>query len=278
MHKENNRNNDANIQLKIDFSLKPSLSEKDRINPSDFELVHKVKKGASNYYFEVIERHTDRLFLAKFISKNKNGNNGIYNQYLLNFTNEYNIISKVNHPAIIKYIGFSPNGFCQKHQPALLIELAPHGSLNKIIQASKDDQNAFKLNDTQKLINIYGISNGMSYLHKNNVIHRNLTPLHILESENYYPIINNISDAYVLKDDEENCIQPIGIYKNTLFVAPETRLKHQYSMSTDVFAFGMTIYAIMKNEIPFQSIEQSNEINFSVSLNKEIPARYKKND
>ena len=43
----------------------------------------------------------------------------------------------------------------------------------------------------------------------------------------------------------------ICIYKNTLFVAPETRLKHQYSMSTDVFAFGMTFYAIMTNENPF---------------------------
>ena len=42
-------------------------------------------------------------------------------------------------------------------------------------------------NDTKRLINIYGIASGMSFLHSQNIIHRNLKPSNILVDELIHP-------------------------------------------------------------------------------------------
>ena len=47
------------------------------------------------------------------------------------------------------------------------------------------------------------------------------------------------------------------------FVTPETYSRHEYSKVTDVYSFGMIIYCLFTNEIPFsdkQPMEIDNEV------------------
>lgn len=49
-----------------------------------------------------------------------------------------------------------------------------------------------EMDDTQKLICIYGIASGIAYLHENHFIHRDLKPENILLNSEYYPKISDV--------------------------------------------------------------------------------------
>lgn len=74
---------------------------------------------------------------------------------------EVNIISKLNHPSILKLI-FSPVNFKQKTKPVIITEYAPNGSLLENIEHNRMHRNNQFLNDTSKLIIIIGIVSAMS--------------------------------------------------------------------------------------------------------------------
>ena len=61
----------------------------------------------------------------------------------------------------------------------------PNGSLRDILTKIKKGKNTIDLNDTNKLIIIYGIASGMMYLHSKNIILRDLRPEKILIDENF---------------------------------------------------------------------------------------------
>lgn len=92
----------------------------------------------------------------------------------MNLSREVNIISKLNHPSILKFICYSPINFKKKNKPVIITEFASNGSLKDLISAEREKINNPNWNDTRKLIVIYGIASAMSYLHSHNILHRDL--------------------------------------------------------------------------------------------------------
>ena len=47
---------------------------------------------------------------------------------------------------------------------------------------------------------IYGITSAISYLHSDNVVHWNLNPTNIYETEKLYPLLGNFENAHHLEE------------------------------------------------------------------------------
>lgn len=188
------------------------------------------------------------------------------------------ILSLKQHPTILKYIEFSPEGFGKEYRPALLTEYLSRGSLSDVIKNDKKvNPEQIELDICKKIINIYGIAVGMKYLHSCGIIHRDLKPSNILLDKNYFP---KICDFAFSKDlTSMNTICKINSISN--YSAPEVLKEGKYSDKSDVYAFGLLVYYIITSEVPFKNyshfqliceyMEDRNPVlNYDMQIPKEL--------
>ena len=91
------------------------------------------------------------------------------------FRREMSILTKLDHPSILKLSGYSLTNFKNKSKPIILMDPTSTTTLYDYLFAKGDSE----LSDTKKLITIYGIASGMSYLHSHNILHCDLNPKNI---------------------------------------------------------------------------------------------------
>lgn len=56
---------------------------------------------------------------------------------ITNLKREVNIIANLNHPLILKFIGYSPIGFNGQPYPVIITEYSPNGSLGNILNLER---------------------------------------------------------------------------------------------------------------------------------------------
>ena len=164
-----------------------------------------------------------------------------------NFSRELSIIPHLIHPSILKFIGYTPD-------PYIFVEYSSKGSLSLYIQnlkVSEKSEIKNELNETQKLIIIYGIASAMSFLHSHKIIHRDLKPSNILIDDSYNPKLAGFE--LVKKMKNEGTDKSSKIKGTPAYIAPETYLNKEYSKSSDIYSFSLIMYEIVTMNKPYSN-------------------------
>ncbi|KAK8837546.1 hypothetical protein M9Y10_036546 [Tritrichomonas musculus] len=214
----------------------------------------KIGQGSFGQVFKIIEIDTETIFSAKISLTIFNEND---KKFILNLRREVTILSQLNHPSILKFIGYSPFDFNHNSYPVIVTEYSPNGSLADIIELEHKSIPLSTWTDTKKLINIYGIASAMSYLHSHNIIHRDLKPANILEDENLFPKIADfgLSKIYHQNIDSMTSQSTIGFKGTPIYIAPEIWTDCNYSKSGDVYSFAFIFYELFTNIEPFKNYD-----------------------
>jgi tRNA A-37 threonylcarbamoyl transferase component Bud32 len=157
---------------------------------------------------------------------------------------EVGILSSLNHPCIIRFVGWSlPNSECEEARIAL--EFASNGSIEDVLsRIKKGDTPAFWTHENISCM-IIGLVVGMQYLHSHNIIHRDLKPANLLIDEKYRLRICDFGTAVF-----EECGTTTGM--GTLcYMAPESLEAAPPTKKVDVFAFGLILYELLVGESVF---------------------------
>lgn len=228
------------------------------LNLNNFEKLDFIGKGGFSEVFKIQEKKTGKALAAKISIKRLNVNTKEIKELKMNLTREVNIIARLKNPCIIQYIGYSPTDFNDDQKPVIVTRYYKYGSLERIINLNRLEIAPKLWNDTKKLINIYGIASGVSYLHSRDILHRDLKPQNILEDENLFPAIADFGLAQVSHQKQDGTIyQPHTKTMGTpVYLAPEIWKKNAYSAAGDVYAFSLIVYEIMTNEIPLKGFDQ----------------------
>ncbi|KAK8897656.1 hypothetical protein M9Y10_015619 [Tritrichomonas musculus] len=257
------------------------MEELQLLSLEDFILQNKIGAGAFGKVYKVKERRTGNIYAAKISIRNIETNS---NDLKLDIFREVNIISKLNHPSVLKFITYSPINFKKKSKPVIITEFASNGSLDDLIFLERSGAKAnINYDDTQKLIIIYGIASGMSYLHSHNIIHRDLKPGNILLDDFLFPKIADFGLSKTTHQNEESLTfnSTLGAIKGTpKYISPEIWKKAEYTKACDVYAFSIILYEIITNIQPFKDFNFF-EISYKViegyrpKFLKKIPESYK---
>ena len=234
-------------ELKAEFLDLKKFELGDLISKSDFSKTYKVtsKENRKTYSCKISTIKMNKLSRGE----------------LINLSREVNFISQLNHPSFLKFIGYSPVDFKDKNRPVIITELTLNGTLKHILDSERKCQIIPGWDDTKKLINIYGIASGMSYLHSNNILHRDLKAENVYLNDYLFPKIGDFGLSTKSHNIESMTFQSASGMKGTpLYSAPEILQFNEYSKSGDVYAFSLIVFQIVTGEVPFRNISNTNEI------------------
>ena len=198
-YKDHNPQNDKAQTEKSDIEVS--------INLDKFIVQKKIGSGSFGKVYQIKDKITGEILASKVSIKELDE---FDDDMIINISREINIISKLNHPSILKFIGFILYDFKNKSRPVIITEYASKGALSEYIQESK-------LNDTLKLILIYGIASAMSYLHSHNIIHRDLKPSNILLDDFLFPKIADFGLSKVKLQSHDN-LKSANSLKGTQYI------------------------------------------------------------
>ena len=168
-------------------------------------------------------------------------------------------ISNISHPnIIIFYDSFDDDCFF-----CLLLEFIEGETLDDLLKKHKGMGQY--LNQNLIIIILKGIINGLNYLHKRNVIHRDITPDNIMIDKNNNIKITDfgISTYYQMNNsqniDNNSINNPnLSIIAKKNYFSPEiyqafknNQLKANYDFKTDIFSLGITMFYLMTSEFPY---------------------------
>ena len=213
------------------------------INISAFTLLKKIGSGSYADVYKVIQKNTGITFAAKVMKKKYDK---LTKDERQNLKREIDIMIKLKHESVVKFIGFSPFNFKRKRYPVIILEYLPNKTLKEILNLEKISNSPEGWDGTKKLINMYGIASAMSYLHANDIIHRDLKPDNILMDEYLFPKIADFGLSKFKDTDQTQQYRGTPIYS-----APEVFETYSYSFAIDVYSYGIIIYEIITNQRPF---------------------------
>lgn len=210
------------------------------LNLKDFDKLNKVGRGTLGDVFLLKSKNGGEIYAGKFTINSISDTNAIHD-----LTQEINMISNINYPSIVKIIGLSQINYEKKHNPVVVTEYLPNGSLDNIINLAIHGNAPERWDDTQKLITLYGIASGMAFLHSHDILHCDLKPTNILIDEYLYPKICDFGISKVERSRIQSIIIP---NEPSIYMAPELFSNNSFSKASDVYAFGIIAYQMINDE------------------------------
>eukprot|EP01117_Protostelium_nocturnum_P018915 TRINITY_DN801_c0_g1_i3.p1 TRINITY_DN801_c0_g1~~TRINITY_DN801_c0_g1_i3.p1 ORF type:complete len:545 (-),score=209.59 TRINITY_DN801_c0_g1_i3:54-1688(-) len=146
------------------------------------------------------------------------------------FYNEIKVLSKMNHPHLVRTHGFSVD----KEKIVLVSELVRGGDLDSFIRWKKK----YEWKDSTILRVAINVARGMQFIHSNGLIHRDLKPENIL--------IEDLEEAKI-----KICDYGISKSSTPIYAAPELR-EAKCTNKVDVFSFGLIVWEMFSRKTPFE--------------------------
>jgi len=235
----------SNYQLpygKKDFILKNSGKFEER-----YRKIQELGYGGYAKVYRVQNKKTKAVYACKELAKSKIND-------LTKFKNEINIMSKCDHPNIIKLyeIFETPKSFY------LIMEKCNGGNLSYKVEQRRITGELFD----EKIVSqvIWQIAYAIQYCHDVvKIVHRDLKPENILMTDLTPEADIRLLDFGLSKiiGNEEKCTEPYGTLS---FVAPEVLQGKPYDKSVDLWSIGIITFLLLCGYLPFDDKHSEREI------------------
>ena len=207
---------------------------------NNFEILQKIGNEEKSSLLKVKRKKDGLIYILKtvvFQSLDKNEKQSVIN--------EIKIVSSLSHPNINEF----KEAFYDKLNKTLnkIFEFPHNGNLsNKINYAIK---NGMKMEECIIWNVLVQILNGVNYLHKNGIIHRNLKSKNILLNNQRLVKISDFEASIVVENNNKMIRGQIG---TPFYTAPEIWEEEPYNYKCDIWSIGCIIYEMASLTLPFK--------------------------
>ena len=205
----------------------------EKIDLNDYKIEYKVCKTNLGFTYICKNKKMNKLYFMKILKKAKL----LASKDIEHVTNEYLILSSVYHPFIIELRGINNTNPITLN---FLYEYIPGGSLNTLLKIQK----RLPLNSAR--FYLASIITAFDYLHKKNIIYRDLRPQNILFNKNGYIKLSEFGLAKKLENEVT-----FTMCGSPEYYSPEMIRKTGYNKSHDFWSLGIFLYEMLIGCTPF---------------------------
>ena len=265
---------------------KNNYNEKDDIKDDldYFEFLQKIGEGGFGAVYKVASKLNNKMYAMKIMDLNKLKK--MYGKKACELAfRESKFLTVLSHPHIIKYYkNFQKDGLLY-----IIMENAENGDLGNLINAHKIN---LKHIPEKELWNIFlQCMQGLAYIHKMGVIHRDIKPKNILMDNNMNIKIGDFGTAAVKDEDNNDAKKYSNVgYRDILkdekmkyhgtvifskgYTSPEMEKKRkklndkavEYGQKVDVYSMGASFFELCYLHLPNEKLEIDDKINYSKEM------------
>ena len=184
--------------------------------------------------------------------------------------NETKILQRLRHPNLVLLFGVGSNP--STDEQFIVTEFVSGGELGK--QLAKEQQKGIPpFPVSRRLVYMRDICSGMAFLHKKNILHRDLKSANVLVTDlghckvTDFGISRSMKTSRDLVEDKSSSTRASTLLMTSFagsvaWMAPEMYdgAKSIYNQSIDVFSFGMLMYEIVTSKLPWELNEKAKRI------------------
>lgn len=154
---------------------------------------------------------------------------------------EVKIHSQLKHPSILELYTFFED--CQ--HVYLVVELCHNGELLQYLK-----RNGNKLSEVEARYIIRQVVEGLLYLHKHNIVHRDMTLTNLLLTKDMRVKIADFGLATQLNSRDEKHMTMCGTPN---YISPEVATRSSHGLETDLWGLGCLLYTLLVGHPPFDT-------------------------
>ena len=214
-----------------------------KLNPpkkiGNYQLGELIGKGAIGWVYRGMNIETGIIVAIKQVSLQN-----IKEEQLQSIQSEINLLKRLKHENIVKYIDYIQN---ETHLN-IILEYVESGSLASINKKFGPFQ--------ESLVALYikQVLQGLDYLHKQGVVHRDIKGANILTTKNGTVKLADFGVAMSLTDEKNSNASFVG---TPYWMAPEViEMRNHISTACDIWSLGCTVIELLTGNPPYYNLNQ----------------------
>jgi len=239
------------------FVMSKFIEERESKFISHYKLLETLGVGGMGKVFKAIDTQTNNIVAVK-----------ILNSHLLKdeenrkrLAAEGRLLSSLEHPHIVKIYEYGES----KEHSFIAMEYLGGGTLQDFIENNYPVKIEDAINFAQQ------ICSGLDAIHSNDIIHRDLKSSNIMFDKNNQL---KIMDFGLSKSPLVTTMTSLGTVIGTLgYVAPEQVTNLQVDQRVDIFSFGVILYQLVANKLPFTGENEIALIHSIFNTQPELPSK-----
>lgn len=203
-----------------------------------YTLHCRIGKGAFANVWKAADEVTGGFVALKQLEP-KGQKRAVDQGFIKEVMSEINLLSKLNHPNIVKYRGC----FLEQNYLYIILELVDFGSLQTLIKQYDG------LGENIVACYIYQILLGLKYLHEQGIIHKDIKAANILMTSSGLCKLTDFGLSQRLQD-----VDPTVVEGSPYWLAPEVINEEGVSTKSDVWSLGATMIELLTKKPPFHNL------------------------
>jgi serine/threonine-protein kinase PpkA len=200
-----------------------------------YRVISKIGHGGSSVVY-LAERESDKQQVVLKILNTSPGNN---ESLLQRFVQEFDIISSIDHPNVVKIYdrGFS------EHYAYLAMEYFPGGNLGKVIDDGLTERQALSL--------LAQAASAVREIHSRGILHRDIKPANLMLRADGNIALTDFGIAKRLGDLGRT--RHGELFGTPYYVSPEQIMGNPATAQSDIYALGIIFHEMLTRTRPFEA-------------------------
>ncbi|KAL7565261.1 hypothetical protein ACA910_014555 [Epithemia clementina (nom. ined.)] len=230
------------------------------VRPGKWTLGSKIGSGAFGMVHVGMNTETGSLMAIKSIKMDTAA--------LKDLRREIELMKSIKHVNIVQYFG------CQQDRGYLRIfqEWVAGGSVTELLSKF----GAFTLDVIQSYL--FQIMAGLSYLHKNNIMHRDIKGSNILVTNDGVVKLADFGASRKMVQLQSDLMMSLTMRGTPYFMAPEV-FEEKYSTKADIWGVGCVAYQMVTGYPPWKKMNFTNPVSlFNYIKSRQSPPEFELNE